>query len=1091
MKSTKEIRKDLVEFVRRDLIGPAHGDSEMLEEPPRVRYGTGILFPRESRHNESDAVSGVEGESREPTEADLVENPATTDSRAAGNRKPHKNEESPYDDTVTLANTFRPSAMGLSFMVDDGFTELVVEVAAAVYDSRPVQDGDRRKTVWQRRALAIELVPIRLDSPLEDPVLAPGLLLRVVTRPPSHGRRLVTLSVYNATFDGARDAATFCQVSFSVRPSVQAPAFPEYRSLEGIPDDPEETALAMLYRRRRVFAVGHGCAASWEKSDERYAHLIRTAVMPAVRVPPVDPLTFDAPCLNMEFLAGESGNPQREIPTALMDLCDRYASWIDERKSDVACLEDQFHDAAARHLALCQTALHRMRAGVQLLQKDALALRAFRLVNKVMLMQQLHSRLRRKVAGEWKIYDESDYVSQWGDGTRPTIGYWRAFQLAFILMNLPSLVPGDASILLDDEDVLERDLVDLIWFSTGGGKTEAYLGVSAFVIFTSRLYDRERKGCRVLMRYTLRLLTSQQFQRAASLVCACELVRRRDPQTFGDTRISIGLWVGKSLTPNENTEALRKLRKLARPTGEAKNPFQLLSCPWCGTELDNRSQLGYADRNGQQIFQCPARECPFSTRRDCLPVAVVDESIYADPPTILIGTVDKFAMLTWRPDARPLLQAGGGPDLIIQDELHLISGPLGSMVGLYEGVIDYLCSMQGSRRPKIIASTATIRRAKEQCRALYDRPMFQFPPPGLDASDSYFAKENDRAAGRLYVGFLPTASSSPLTAQIRSVVALQQGALCVGGEAPDEHIDPYWTLVQYFGSLKELGRAATFIGADIPEFLPTMHRRYGLTATDRRFVRSSDELTSRKNEDEIPKILKRLESQYRKGAPFHEQALDTLLATNMISVGVDVDRLGLMMVVTQPKGTSEYIQASSRVGRRHPGLVFTLYNSGRPRDRSHYEQFVGYHDAFYRFVEPTSVTPFSPPAMTRALHGVLVLAARHVCRWARPDDLDREDATFIEFVKFMRRRVRRLDPDHAQDFDYLLDLKLSDWDRRLPDAWGGFGHDEEKRTLMRPAGTPARDDDDERWETPSSLRTVDVECQAHVVPRYRAFGVEV
>jgi hypothetical protein len=589
------------------------------------------------------------------------------------------------------------------------------------------------------------------------------------------------------------------------------------------------------------------------------------------------------------------------------------------------------------------------------------------------------------------------------------------------------------------------------------------------------------------MRYTLRLLTSQQFQRAASLICACEVLRRENEQMLGTAPITLGLWVGKSLTPNDEDEALRKLDRLAKKKGGAKNPFQLLSCPWCGTELDNPEDLGYIDGGGKHLFVCPNHGiCPFSKRSSPLPVCVVDETIYEHPPSLIIGTVDKFAMLAWRDRAGQIFDVGGGPDLIIQDELHLISGPLGSMVGLYEGVIDHLCSRRG-RRPKIIASTATIRRAAEQCRALYDRPMFQFPPPGLDASDSYFAYEDPNSAGRQYVGFLPTASSSPLTAQIRGVVALQQGVpLMAGPETPAESLDPYWTLVQYFSSLKELGRAATFITADIPEFLPTMHRRYEVAPTARRWMRLSEELTSRKSEDEIPKILKRLEVAYRPGRKRYEQALDTVLATNMISVGVDIDRLGVMMVVTQPKATSEYIQASSRVGRsRHsPGLVFTLYNSGRPRDRSHYEQFRGYHEAFYGAVEPTSVTPFSPPALDRALHAVLVIAGRHVAKWSSPDDFDAKDEAFAGFLDFLRARVQAVDEDHLADYDTTLKARLEEWKERLPRRWGDLFKRKPGRVLMRTAGSPSLDDDDDSWETPTSLRNVDVDCDADVITRY-------
>jgi hypothetical protein len=369
--------------------------------------------------------------------------------------------------------------------------------------------------------------------------------------------------------------------------------------------------------------------------------------------------------------------------------------------------------------------------------------------------------------------------------------------------------------------------------------------------------------------------------------------------------------------------------------------------------------------------------------------------------------------------------------------------------------------------------------------------MLQFPPPGLIASDSYFAREDRTVEGRLYVGFLPTASSSPLTAQIRSVVALQQGIIqATGGGSSEELVDPYWTLIQYFGSLKELGRAATFTTADIPEFLPTMHRRYGLTGDERRWMRTTEELTSRKNEEEIPQILQRLEVPYREGAGWDAQALDTVLATNMISVGVDIDRLGLMMIVTQPKGTSEYIQASSRIGRSvaAPGLVFTLYSAGRPRDRSHYEHFRAYHEAFYRFVEPTSVTPFAPPAMERALHAVLVIGGRHVAGWERPSDFDGEDSEFVDFLQFIRDRARRVDHEHLNELNEFIVQALDDWEVLQPEHWGDLSGERDEPMLIRIAGTEASENDPNSWETPTSMRNVDVECSAEVIARYLPGG---
>jgi hypothetical protein len=1096
MKTAPQLRSDLVDFVERDLIGPAHGEDEILEDQPRIRYVAGVLFPQESVRNESAAAGGVEEEaaSAEPGDGEIVETngeastPEAADPRGEG-------PEADHDETVTLANTYRPSAMGLSFMVEPDGKPLWVEPRAATYAYETVEIPERRSPKPQWRRHAEEMKAFRFDvervadGQRFDELIVEGLKLRGVSRPRGNGRYLVTLSLYDTTLEANQSARTFFQVGFRVRGVEGEAPFVEYRLLEGAPFDREELELQMLYRNRRIFAVGHGCAAEWSGGSGERAACVETSVMPKVIVPPVDPHEADWPGLSMSLLSGDCEDPARTIPESLEAVCGHYESWIEGRARDAAALEERFVEPATRHLALCRTALCRMRAGIDILARDETSRQAFMLANRAMLMQQLHSRLRRALGEPWMPLpsDASEYRSLLGHGR----GRWRTFQIAFILMLLPGIDSADAQVEINGEFVSSRDLVDLIWFPTGGGKTEAYLGAAAYTIFRGRLEDSMASGCKVLMRYTLRLLTSQQFQRAASLICACELIRREAPERFGQEPISIGLWVGMSLTPNEERDALAKLRDMSRRPEESKNPFQLLSCPWCGTRLDDPDRYGYSQRGGRMIFLCPARgdggaeQCPFSRMTKELPVCVVDESIYASPPTLLIGTVDKFAMLAWRERAGAILTSGGGPELIIQDELHLISGPLGSMVGLYEVAIEFLCSRSG-RRPKVVASTATIRRAATQCFALYGRPMFQFPPPALDASDSFFARENRDALGRVYVGLLPTAASSPLTAQIRSVVALQQGALLVGAEAPDEALDPYWTLVQYFGSLKELGRAATFVTADIPEFLPTMHRRYCLEGNDRRWTRTSEELTSRKNEEEIPQILKRLETRYGAGKSFDDQALDTVLATNMISVGVDIDRLGLMMIVTQPKGTSEYIQASSRVGRSRsgPGLVFTLYNASRPRDRSHYEHFRGYHESFYRFVEPTSVTPFSPPAMERALHAVLVIGGRHVANWDSPRDFDRNELAFEDYVRALRERVRRIDRDHEPDFEAMLQRRLSEWESKRPELWGLLVGEADRPVLMRPTGTQSDLVDPTLWDTPTSMRNVDVECVGQVVPRY-------
>ena len=805
-------------------------------------------------------------------------------------------------------------------------------------------------------------------------------------------------------------------------------------------------------------------------------------------MPPVEPRSEGGDELSMYFLSGAEGDViPSAIPTQLEQLANDYEAWIGGQKTDD--LPAHLVSAADANLANCSECLERIRRGIALLKEDATLLEAFMLANRAILMQQVHSkRPKRPTKQALKelpaTYKPLDVKS----------GRWRSFQLAFMLMNLASIARKP-----DGKDHGERDLVDLIWFPTGGGKTEAYLGLAATDIFFRRLTRPGNAGCTVLMRYTLRLLTAQQFQRASSMICACELIRRDRPEDLGEEPITIGLWVGESLTPLYREPALKSLNNLAKENSQEANSFQLLKCPWCGTALDEHDNLGYVahKESGKPktvVFVCPEPRCEFSTRKKKLPVVVIDDDVYASPPTLVIGTVDKFAMLAWREESGRLFGIGTDgdhdpPDLIIQDELHLISGPLGSVVGLYETAIDMLCSWKG-RRPKIVASTATIRRAWQQCKALYNRSTAQFPPQGLEISDSFFAKENTSAAGRIYAGIFATASPSFVTALVRTLGGLFQScnSLSLPDGAVERTRDPYWTILQYFSSLRELGHAATLIEADIPEYMWAIATRADLPKELCRSLGSPVEMTSRRTADEIPEILERLEVRHpRKSDDPKDRPLDTLLATNMISVGVDVDRLGLMVVVGQPKTTSEYIQASSRVGRSQaaPGLVIAMYNPGKPRDRSHYEHFRAYHEAFYKHVEPTSVTPFSLPVIERALHAVLVVLARHYARLRSPSALIPTEASIVELADFIKERCDAIDAEHTSQLAQKLQAKISQWASILPSEWGRFGKPPDARPLMYPAGTdPLNEWGGSSWATPTSMRNVDVECEARVVPAY-------
>ena len=514
------------------------------------------------------------------------------------------------------------------------------------------------------------------------------------------------------------------------------------------------------------------------------------------------------------------------------------------------------------------------------------------------------------------------------------------------------------------------------------------------------------------------------------MICACEIIRRECPELWGTEPFRIGLWVGRRTTPNytaEADEAVKSLRGNKGPGGEG-TPHQLTNCPWCGTEIEPGRDIVVElpeKGRGRTIVYCgdPMGDCPFGqfqSPEEGIPALIVDEEIYRRLPTLLIGTVDKFAQLPWNGRTAMLFgqvdaycarhgysspemgdtdhQKRGKlpgthlqpvtplrpPDLIIQDELHLISGPLGTLVGLYECAVDRLASwdVDGVRvRPKVIASSATVRRADSQVHSLFLRRVRVFPPSGLDAEDSFFARQRvptEALPGRRYLGIYAPG--------IRHKVATMGTYIAFMAAAKklfDEHgtlTDPWMTMVGYFNSLRELGSMRRAVEDSVITRLRQMDR-HGL-ARRNVSVFGVQELTSRLGATDIPDILAKLETPFpaaekeAKSKGSKARPIDILLATNMISVGVDVSRLGVMVVNSQPKTTAEYIQATSRVGRRFPGVVAVVYNWTRPRDLSHYEQFEHYHATFYRHVEALSVTPFSARAMDRGLSGVMVALVR-------------------------------------------------------------------------------------------------------------------
>lgn len=991
--TSAEVRERLVEALELDLVGPGRGHT-LAEERlqgwvrPSNWYLTGFLIPSGTApERRADADEDDDMEAEVPKSAGLAE---------------ESNE-----DRKAAKKGFFPSSMGLSFLVPSETRNLTVNVCWGDYVQAEIEGADAKPLViWQRRPREAE-ISVPLTGPRGPSVHtvpdSAGLQLHVIERLivaqdldghlPSGTRSVSVFLVNNRTpvvpEHGEPDLAYAFQPELAVRsdrPFVPRPDLRGARTAEW-----DEQVADLHYADTPEYATGHGVSAEWDLITGA-CHLLRTAWIPSAEVEKTETVNAPGVEIFMEVLGALVDGAAAK--SALQPLVVQYRGWIETQRERIGTLPKARRETARELLRAASLAADRIECGIQVVAQDADVLDAFRMANRAVARA-----LRKRLGAE-----------------NPS---WRTFQLAFILLNLPGLAdPHDSN----------RETVDLLFFPTGGGKTEAYLGLAAFAMVLRRLRHPGEKGLAgagvsVIMRYTLRLLTLDQLARAAGLVCALELERGNDATRYGAWPFEIGLWVGKAATPNilgkrgdgRSDSARKRVRDFKKDPGHEPSPIPLENCPWCGERFEPASFSLEPDSDHPRELRivCANFECDF-TRDRALPIVAIDEPLYRRLPAFLIATVDKFASLPWVGQAGALLggadradasgfygaaEPGKGtrlaaplapPDLVIQDELHLISGPLGTMTGLYEAAIEALCVREIDGRqvmPKIIASTATVRRAQDQIQALFARPLTQvFPPPGPDRRDSFFAQTRraSQVPARRYLG-IASQGRNPKVMMRKVWLALMGAAeRCyrdAGGHDNQENpADPYMTMLGYFNSLRELGGARRILEEEVQNTIKSygIRKRIGEARgffQDRKNFSEVVELTSRVSTDKVADARRRL------GVGFHDikQRVDCAIATNMISVGLDVPRLGLMVVLGQPKTHAEYIQATSRVGRAdaRPGLVVTLLNVHKPRDRSHYERFRHYHETFYRSVEISSVTPFSARALDRGFAGVLVGLARH------------------------------------------------------------------------------------------------------------------
>ncbi|HTI58982.1 helicase-related protein [Mucilaginibacter sp.] len=853
--------------------------------------------------------------------------------------------------------------------------------------------------------------------------------------------------------------------------------------------DEEDNFNKLLYRRFKDYAEGYNTSVSWGNSaignDLRY---VCTEFLPQQDTPSVDfrPSKVEQnkvvgliedEILSIRRLSTLTNRTDDVILADLSQMISAYSEWITCQWTELQYDEiTQGKELLAKQLKACEQDRNRLARNIELLRGDPKGMAAFRIMNTAMFMQLHHGSMIKAA----KKTDKQPFVpSESNANFYRNISLdkeyaWRSFQLAFILLNVDAFIRPQRN----DHTVIDifgtgwperNELADLVWFPTGGGKTEAYLGIIAFAIAYRRFThgDDRGKGTTVLMRYTLRLLTLQQFQRATLLICALETIRKDGfpipgPLNLGVERITIGLFVGRSSLPNKWDKMREALNNISQQITEGKlitTSLPHTECPWCGGALfTNRAlpNIEPVDRdhygiNDKLTIMCNTSGCTFNARRPnenkSLPLRLFDEDIYKYPPTLLFGTVDKFAALANKvatgaqgrnQDSRRLLGRGYNysclpPELIIQDELHLLLGPLGSAVGLFEKSVDELCSYDANGtqiRPKVITSTATTRNTDKQIFALFDRRCEMFPKQGIACDDSFFSYYKRRtddvkvyASNRRYIGLLPVGKTQVW-------MQLRVASICLAHRLKFllEHFsyndifhdtatftefkkafDYYHTVLSYFNSLKEVGKTQSQLSHYLPGDLNLIIKNVIPWSVLNRIVKprseiNDSELTGRLSGEEVKSNLASIESAWELAKMPYPPEL--VIATNMISVGIDVSRFNTMVINSMPRNTAEYIQASSRVARDLEGIVFTVHHPFRSRDISHYQRFREFHEKFYSYVEPISVTPFANKALDRYFAMYLAVMVRHDEQLGL---MNNDDARSVDMVRVqtIRQDIKR------------------------------------------------------------------------------------
>lgn len=1132
MTNETDLRESIIQALRRELVGPlvdltgkypssdplqiqenasfgskhetrhlfrASDGQEILRLIPTAVYGVGALYPNLRIHDEEKLEYEQIPPEPKGDEANIDEHNLTPPQAEDLGAEPLE-----PSDEVAIQRSPRPSAMGASFVIAEKTSWIELRLTGGRYEPFPVSVAGSSEKWWHRFEInhpTIKFeVPRSRGTTKEEKLLQDGALNLVVGtvfhRTDSNGERVVTCYVRN---NSRNDDELARSVLFQAHLQIELPCdfLKEYRQ-ERSSEIEEDMSLRLLYLHQPIRAVGHGCAASVTEQSGR--SVIATEALPISSVVATSPSIYDADDEPIELNMKDLAAWQPPAISAVERMIQGYEHWISTKESKLGQIPVVYQEISKRHLEKCRGFLVNIKEGWQLVQDDPDARQCLQWTSQAMAWQQLAYQCEtRKLA-----FDETSSKASIG-GIEPTADEsktpkWRGFQLAFLLANLAPI----ANPLHP-----QRDTVDVVWMPTGGGKTEAYLAVAAYTILRRRLHDPgNSNGTAVLMRYTLRLLTAQQLQRVASLICAMEVIRLREKEgegRLGNHPFTVGAWLGSASTPNRRNDAISKLKSFNDKRNQSR-PFLLNRCPWCATALYDQSNKvrGYAVQETVTIRRvqahCPNPMCDFHLGKNTkgLPVYEVDEDIYEKPPSFLLGTVDKFAQLAWRSDTRSIFgidpqgrRARQSPELIIQDELHLITGPLGSLVGLYETSIAWLCEYDGGRRPRILTSTATPRSYKSQVKKVFSRNDVQLvPPPGIDIGDSYFAHIDDSLPPRKYMGICAGGFGqfSRIQTQVIAGLAHASGVL-----APDleEENNFYWTNMLFFGSLRDLGLAKSLLTTDLRSYQWHLASLTGTrSGTQKEGSRSayrylSDvEITSASSHS-ASEALEQLQLPRK-----DRHCVDVALATSVIEVGVDIPRLGLLTIVHQPKMAASYIQVSGRVGRstKGPGLVVVLLDPHVGRDISHYERFIANHDRFYEAVEPATVTPFTDATLERGLRSIVASIVRQTRAETDSDPISRDD---IDLATHAIRSIveKEMFGDGADDRAKRI---RDQWEVALKELeaaseehllWGKAGPTGGQRQFLRSLDSD-RPNNSASWPVLTSLRNVDLIAALQISDRW-------